>query len=77
MARHDPAGLLALLRVAPPVALAACDSLAADDILTTAASPAQLRWVNGRLVLAVHLGTQFLCLLPLGSDTLAEPAALA
>lgn len=77
MARHDPAGLLALLRVAPPVALAACASLAADGSLPTAASPAQLRWVNGRLVLAVHLGTQFLCLLPLGSGALAEPAALA
>lgn len=76
MAQHDPAGLLALLRVAPRVALAACAALAPDGSLPTAASPAQLRWVNGRLVLAVHLGMQFLCLLPLGSGALAEPAAM-
>lgn len=77
MARHDPAGLLALMRVAPPMALAACAALAPDGRLPTAASPAQLQWVNGRLVLAVHLGTQFLCLLPLGSGASVEPAAMA
>ena len=71
MAHHEPAGLLALLRVAPPVALAMC---AAHGQPQPEAGQSQLQWVNGRLVLAVHLGTQFLCLLPLGANEAFEPA---
>lgn len=68
MARHEPAGLLALLRVAPPMALTMCAAQPAAGLPRPEAGQSQLQWVNGRLVLAVHLGTQFLCLLPLGSS---------
>ncbi len=79
MAHHDPAGLVALLRSTAPVAMTAVvhagHRLAREG--QHRGGHAQLQMVNGRLVLAVHLGTQFLCLLPLGPSASAELAGQA
>ena len=64
MAHHDPAGLVALLRTAAPMALAAGHRQVDRD--HPGGCHAQLRMLNGRMLLAVHLGTRFLCLIPLG-----------
>lgn len=68
LAQRDPTGLVALLRVTRPASL----FYGADMLAPTAATPeecvtsSQLVQVHGQLALAVCLGGQFLCLMPLG-----------
>lgn len=83
LAQRDPAGLVALLRSGQPLPVALRASAFAMRALFPAraagaqaadASSAQLVQVQGRLALAVCLGGQFLCLLPLDGGVTGEAA---
>lgn len=76
LVQHDPSGLIALLGATRPLALSAPPVAATVRPPHPQPAPgrSQTRIVQaqGRLMLAVSLGDQFLCLLPLGCTAPAE-----
>jgi RNA polymerase sigma-70 factor (ECF subfamily) len=77
MVERDAGGLVALLQAARPMALAASGGPGLDAPAASAgeaSTSTRLMLIQGRLALAVCLGGVLLCVLPLGSDTVAEHA---